>query len=237
MPRRAARGGAGGGPQAARAADLAALAGGPGAPRQPGGGLAALLQSRRGLVITAPIAASALVAGIVFLAFPGYGEPARSGPRAGAERQQGRCGPGQARRHRHEAPRQHHAGRQRRDRHPPGSHRPFRRAEPGPRPPCAGEPRLARPVIRPASPRRSARPADRLGPARRPRRPRHPEPVRYGLQPAANRPKLPPGYSLKRVTAQNAGTTGRLPAGSAGFVAAEPPVCSPCSSRRPARPG
>jgi tRNA A-37 threonylcarbamoyl transferase component Bud32 len=45
---------------------------GPPRPLRPSGSLAGLLRSRRGLVITAPLAASALVAGIVFLAFPGY---------------------------------------------------------------------------------------------------------------------------------------------------------------------
>ncbi len=81
--------GSAGGP----AADRAATAGPPGRPGLrkdrsgktvlPGGppdwvrslglGIGGLAHSRRGLAVTAPIAASALVAGIVFLAFPGFG--------------------------------------------------------------------------------------------------------------------------------------------------------------------
>ena len=45
-----------------------------GLPRSARTRMAGLAHSRRGLVLTAPLAASAIVAGIVFLAFPGFGD-------------------------------------------------------------------------------------------------------------------------------------------------------------------
>src|SRR5258708_21276166 len=55
-------------------------AGGSGGPPRPAGiRIAWLPPSRRGLVLTAPLVASAIVAGIVFLAFPGFGDSLTGG--------------------------------------------------------------------------------------------------------------------------------------------------------------
>ena len=213
MPARGA-GGAGGGPSGAGRGPGGA-GGEPGAPRQPGGGLAALLQSRRGLVITAPIAASALVAGIVFLAFPGYGSLLGQG--RGQAPSASKVGAGSARSG--GIGTRHHGsttpggsggiGTQ------PGSHprsggpSPARshHAQGNPGSPGPSSPGHPTPVSPSGGPSGTSTPTPSATPT--------PSPSATASSPPPTGPKLPPGYSLKRVTAQSAGTT-------AGFRLAAP---------------
>lgn len=172
----------------------------PGPPRPPpaSGNLAGLLRSRRGLVITAPLAASALVAGIVFLAFPGYSNllgggrghaPSASQVSSGAA-QSGGLGT------------RHHGGKA-----PPkagGSGN-----SPGGQPSGAPRPVRHHGSGSPGSP----------GPSAKPSPSGHPTPTSPSPTPSAtpspsptassppSGPKLPAGYSWYQVTASQSGTT------------------------------
>jgi tRNA A-37 threonylcarbamoyl transferase component Bud32 len=184
----------------------------PRAPRQPATGLAGLLHSRRGLVLTAPIAASALVAGIVFLAFPGYGDLLGQGsgqtpsasklgshhaPSVGSSGQQGSSAPGA------------------RSSAPPGSHRPSggpgparnHRVSGHPAPPVSTQSARPTPGSPSGGPSGTATPSPSVTPT--------PSPSASHSSPPPTGPKLPAGYSWERVTAKSIGT-------SAGFRLAAP---------------
>jgi eukaryotic-like serine/threonine-protein kinase len=203
MPTRAA-GGAGGTGEGPGGTD-----GEPGPAHQPGSGLTGLLQSRRGLVITAPIAASALVAGIVFLAFPGYGSllgqgrgQAPSASKVGS-RSAGSGAIG-TRHHRGTTP-----GASGGNGSQPGSHPSSGGPGPAhghrsPGPSSTGNPTPTRPS---AGPSGTPRPSPSSTPT--------PSPSPTPSSPPPTGPKLPPGYSWDRVTAQSVGTT-------AGFRLAAP---------------
>ncbi len=172
-------------------------------PSRPAGGLSGLLRSRRGLVIGAPIAVSALVAGIVFLAFPGFGDLLGQGRAPSASKvgsRQARSGglgsrhhagttPGGSGGNRTQPAGQHHGSAA------PGS--------PGPSAhPSSPQPTASNPSGGPSgSPSASPTPT--------------PSPSATASSPPPTGPKLPPGFSLERVSAKSIGTT-------AGFRLAAP---------------
>ncbi|HEX5190874.1 MAG TPA: serine/threonine-protein kinase [Streptosporangiaceae bacterium] len=180
----------------------------PGPPAQPGSGLAGLPQSRRGLVIAAPLAASALVVGIVFLAFPGYssllGQGRAQAPGASKVTSRSARAGGIGTRH-------HANGRGTAPGASGGS-------QPG-RDPSGGAPSPARSHHGPGNggspgPSSSGQPTP-TSPSGGPSGTPTPIPSPTSSSPPASGPQLPPGYSWKRVTAQSAGTT-------AGFRLAAP---------------
>jgi eukaryotic-like serine/threonine-protein kinase len=165
-------------------------------PPRPGGGLAGLLRSRRGLVITAPLAASALVAGIVFLAFPGYSNllgggrghaPSASQVSSGAA-QSGGLG---TRHHGGKAPARTGGSGNSPGGQPSGAPRPVRHhgsgsGSPGPsaKPSPSGQPTPTSPSATPSA-----------------------SPSPTTSSPPSSGPKLPVGYSWYQVTASQSGTT------------------------------
>ncbi|HEX7996214.1 MAG TPA: hypothetical protein VF506_20025, partial [Streptosporangiaceae bacterium] len=170
----------------------------PGPPRPPrrGGGLAGLLRSRRGLVITAPLAASALVAGIVFLAFPGYsnllgggrGHAPSASQVSSRAAQSGGLG---TRHHGGKTPARAGGSGNSPGGQPSGAPRPVRHhgsgsAGPSAKPSPSGQPTPTSPSATP-----SASPS--------------PTPTTSSPQPSG--PKLPAGYSWYQVTASQSGTT------------------------------
>jgi eukaryotic-like serine/threonine-protein kinase len=181
---------------------------GPPWPPRPSGNLAGLLRSRRGLVITAPLAASALVAGIVFLAFPGYNNllgggrehpPSASQVSSGAA-QSGGLGT------------KHHHGKT-----------PARAGGSGNSP--GGQPSGApRPVRHhgsrsPGSPGPSAKPSPSGQPTpKSPSATPSPSPTPTTSSPQPSGPELPAGYSWFQVTTSQSGTT-------AGFRLGAPSSC------------
>jgi len=177
-----------------------------GPPRSAGIGIAGLPFSRRGLVLTAPLAASAIVAGIVFLAFPGLGDSLVGGlshlPSASKIDSHGAKNAGQgSRRHRSSQPGsgwnsgQGPAG----SPQPSGPHRATGGpTSPGPSPTPSGKPS-------PLSP--SSQPSPTGQPT--------PSPTPTQTSPAPKGGELPPGYSWQSVTGQSIGTT-------AGFRLAAP---------------
>lgn len=168
-------------------------------PRPDRDNLAGLLRSRRGLVLTASLAVSALVAGIVFLAFPGYGNllgggrghaPTASKVSSGAGQSvglrnrhrggkapgdTGRTGPapGSSQPSSPTSPVGHRASRS------PGSAGPS--AEPSP----SGQPTPTSPSATPTA---------------------SPSPSPTSSSPLPSGPRLPAGFSWEQVTAQQAGT-------------------------------
>ena len=173
----------------------------PDAPRppRPSGSLAGLLRSRRGLVITAPLAASALVAGIVFLAFPGYSNllgggrghaPSASQVSSGAA-QSGGLG---TRHHTGNAPARAGGSGNSPGGQPSGAPRPVRHhgsgspGSPGPsaKPSPSGQPTPTSPSATPSA---------------------SPTPTPTTSSPQSSGPKLPVGYSWYQVTASQSGTT------------------------------
>ncbi|MGN6791689.1 MAG: protein kinase domain-containing protein [Streptosporangiaceae bacterium] len=155
-------------------------------------GLAGLLHSRRGLVFTAPIAVSAVVAGIVFLAFPGYsnllGQGRLHAPSASKVSSGAQSGGLGTRHHGGTAPGSGGAG------VPPGSHQPS--GGPSPARPSASD----RPT--PQSPSGSPPGTSKPSPSATPTATASPTPS----SPLPSSPKLPAGYSWDQVTAAQAGT-------------------------------
>jgi eukaryotic-like serine/threonine-protein kinase len=172
---------------------------GPPRPPRPSGSLAGLLRSRRGLVITAPLAASALVAGIVFLAFPGYSSllgggrghaPSASRLSSGAA-QSGGLG---TRHQGGKAPARAGGSGNSPGGQPSGAPRPVRHhgsgspGSPGPsaQPSPSGHPTPTSPSATPSA---------------------SPSPTPTTSSPQSSGPKLPVGYSWYQVTAGQSGTT------------------------------
>ena len=162
-------------------------------PRQPGNGLAGLLHSRRGLVLTAPLAASALVAGIVFLAFPGFSTllgQGRGHPPSASKVGSRAANPGGlgTRHPRGTAPGGTGA--------PPGSHQ-RSGGSPGP----SGRPS---PSARPTQTSPSSAPSGTSKPSPSATPSATPSPTQSSPPPSGQ--KLPAGYSWQRVTAKQAAT-------------------------------
>jgi len=148
-----------------------------GLPRSARTRMAGLAHSRRGLVLTAPLAASAIVAGIVFLAFPGFGD---SLVRSLSH------GPNASKIGMHSAQNAVEGSR------PHGSSQPGSGSQGGQGP--AGKPQPSGPhraTGRPTSPGPSGQPS--------------PTPTQTSSAP--NGGELPPGYSWRSVTAQSIETT------------------------------
>ncbi|HEX9552895.1 MAG TPA: protein kinase [Streptosporangiaceae bacterium] len=148
-----------------------------GLPRSARTRMAGLAHSRRGLVLTAPLAASAIVAGIVFLAFPGFGD---SLVRSLSH------GPNASKIGMHPAQNAVEGSR------PRGSSEPGSGSQGGQGP--AGNPQPSGPhraTGRPTSPGPSGTPA----------------PTPTQTSPPPNGGELPPGYSWQSVTAQSIETT------------------------------
>ncbi len=148
-----------------------------GLPRSARTRMAGLAHSRRGLVLTAPLAASAIVAGIVFLAFPGFGD---SLVRSLSH------GPNASKIGMHSAQNAVEGSR------PHGSSQPGSGSQGGQGP--AGDPQPSGPhraTGRPTSPGPSGTPA----------------PTPTQTSPPPNGGELPPGYSWQSVTAQSIETT------------------------------
>ncbi len=172
---------------------------GPPRPPRPSRSLAGLLRSRRGLVIAAPLAASALVAGIVFLAFPGYsnllgggrGHAPSASQVSSRAAQSGGLG---TRHHGGKTPSKAGGSGNSPGGQPSGAPRPVRHhgsgspGSPGPsaKPSPSGQPTPTSPSATP-----SASPS--------------PTPTTSSPQPSG--PKLPAGYSWFQVTASQSGTT------------------------------
>jgi tRNA A-37 threonylcarbamoyl transferase component Bud32 len=184
----------------------AGSSGGP--PRSAGIGIAGLPFSRRGLVLTAPLAASAIVAGIVFLAFPGLGDSLVGGlshlPSASKIDSHAAKNTGQgSRRH--------------------GSSQPGSGSKSGQGPADSPQPSGPdRATGGPTSPGLSATPTPSgspspLSPSSQPSLTGQPTPSPTPTQtsPAPKGGVLPPGYSWQSVTGQSIGTT-------AGFRLAAP---------------
>jgi len=173
-----------------------------------GGSLRRLAHSRRGLVVTAPLAITALLAGIVFLAFPGLGDsfgrilaqippgaPVRSslgndGLATTAPKASGAANPGNGL--------------------APGGQRPSARPTPGghhPRTPASPS-SSAHPSPTPSSVSSQPSPSSSPSPSASPSPSPSPSPVSSGGT-------LPAGYTWHSVTAQASGTT-------AGFKLAAP---------------
>src|SRR6266851_5307505 len=180
LPRSAAGPGVADGSGTAGASEIAAGSGTAGLyPATPGMavGSGGLPRSRRGLVLTAPLAASAIVAGIVFLAFPGFGD---SLVRSLSH------GPNASKIGMHPAQNAVEGSR------PRGSSEPGSGSQGGQGP--AGNPQPSGPhraTGRPTSPGPSGTPA--LTPTQ--------------TSPPPNGGELPPGYSWQSVTAQSIETT------------------------------
>jgi len=183
-----------------------------------GARLAGLLQSRRGLVIAAPVAASALVAGIVFLAFPGYNNllghgraQAPSASKVGSRSaQSGGLG---SRNHGSSAPggNQGSGG----NGSQPGSYQPSGGPSPVSRHHGSTAPGSPGPSAAPSSPGGPTPASPSSGPSGSPSATPTPTPSPTASSPPPSGPKLPPGYSWERVTAKSAGT-------NAGFRLAAP---------------
>src|SRR6266851_5330290 len=148
-----------------------------GLPRSARTRMAGLAHSRRGLVLTAPLAASAIVAGIVFLAFPGFGDSLvhslSHGPNAS------KIG-------------MHSAQNAVEGSRPHGSSQPGSGSEGGQGP--AGNPQ-------PSGPHRATGRPTSPGPSGTP------SPTPTQTSPPPNGGELPPGYSWQSVTAQSIETT------------------------------
>jgi tRNA A-37 threonylcarbamoyl transferase component Bud32 len=187
---------------------------GPGSPARPqrsvGTWLARLPLSRRGLVVTAPLAASAIVAGIVFLAFPGFGDSLvrglslPSGSRLGSRTAQNTV-----------------QGAVRRDGSQPGSGS-TGGLGPAVSPQPSGAHRTTGGPTSPTSPSPSGKPTSSGGPSTptsssQPTASSQPtpSPTPTPTSPAPKGGELPPGYSWQSVTGQSIGTT-------AGFRLAAP---------------
>src|SRR5260221_14262374 len=151
-----------------------------GLPRSARTRMAGLAHSRRGLVLTAPLAASAIVAGIVFLAFPGFGDSlVRSlshGPNAS------KIG-------------MHSAQNAAEGSRPHGSSQPGSGSQGGQGP--AGDPQ-------PSGPHRATGRPTSPGPSGTP------TPTPTQTSPPPNGGELPPGCSWQSVTAQSIETTAGL---------------------------
>ena len=181
-----------------------------------GARLAGLLQSRRGPLIAAPVAASALVAGIVFLAFPGYNNllgqgraQAPSASKVGSRSTQsgglgsnGSSAPGGN---------QGSGG----NGSQPGSHPPSGGPSPGGRHHGSAAPGSPGPSSAPSSPGGPTPASPSSGPSGSPSPTPTSTPSPTASSPPPSGPKLPPGCSWERVTAKSAGTT-------AGFRLAAP---------------
>ena len=164
----------------------------------------AMIRSRRGLVLTAPLAATAIVAGIVFLAFPGLGEQLFKGSwlhqgaagtvtRSVTSGGQGGAAPGRARRA-GAGSGQHRAGQP-----APGlgsspggsSHR----ASPGPNP--SGRPSPSGQPSPSGAPSASATASPSPSPS----------PTPSSTSPPSTGTTLPAGYAWQSVSASSIGTT------------------------------
>jgi eukaryotic-like serine/threonine-protein kinase len=178
-------------------------------PGSPAGGVAGLLHSRRGLVLTAPIAVSALVAGIVFLAFPGYGDLLGQGSGQTPSTSKVGSNPSPSVRgngHRHTAPGAKNGA-------PPGHRQPSAGPSPArshrvsghPAPPAPTQSARPTPGSPSGGPSGSATPSPTATPSA--------TPTHSSTPPTS--PRLPAGYGWVRVTAKSAGTT-------AGFRLAAP---------------
>jgi hypothetical protein len=169
--------------------------------RSLGQGIGGLGHSRRGLALTAPVAASALVAGIVFLAFPGFGHqllhdlykirgPVASGsgqnsdlstrPHQGGKHGQSGTSPGSQPSSAGPAP----SG---------GQHGSPKPTSPG----TSGRPSPSRPPTASGAP--SPTPSSSASPS--------PSPTPSSTSPTATGGSIPAGYAWQSVTAQAFGTT------------------------------